>query len=94
MRHEVATTLIICGTLLALAPPVSDYFADHQISQILQERKDFNSVSLGILPMSSEYRFGCWALGAVMIGIGVLGSCCGRSCSRGGVDDPTHPLNH
>ena len=58
MRHEVATTLIICGTLLALAPPVSDYFADHQISQILQERKDFNSVSLGILPMSANTASG------------------------------------
>jgi hypothetical protein len=37
------------------------------------ERKDFNTFSLGLAQMSSEYRFGCWALGAVMILIGTIG---------------------
>jgi hypothetical protein len=73
MRYKVWIALIVCGTLLALAPPVSDYISNYQISRVLLERKDFNSVSFGIAPMSSEYRFGCWALGAAMIGIGVIG---------------------
>jgi hypothetical protein len=94
MRHEVAIALIICGTALALAPPLSDHFQDQQIAQLLLERKDFNSVSLGILPMSSQYRFGCWALGAVMIGVGIASSRRGKSCCSPVDDDvagrPTH----
>jgi hypothetical protein len=92
MRYEVATTLIICGTLLALAPPVSDYISDQQIAQILVARKDFTSFSMGIPPMSTEYRLGCWALGAVMIGIGVVGSWCGRACSAS-IDASADPPN-
>ncbi|HVT26724.1 MAG TPA: hypothetical protein VHE81_01790 [Lacipirellulaceae bacterium] len=73
MRYKVWIALIVCGTFLALAPPVSDYLASRQIAQMLVERKDFNSVSLGQPLMSSEYRFGCWALGAAMIGVGTVG---------------------
>jgi hypothetical protein len=73
MRYKIWMTLIVCGTIIALAPPLSDYLSNYRISQMLIERKDFNSVSLGILPMSSEYRFGCWALGAAMILVGILG---------------------
>jgi hypothetical protein len=73
MRYKIWMTLIICGTIIVLAPPLSDYLSNYRISQMLIERKDFNSVSLGILPMSSEYRFGCWALGAAMILVGVIG---------------------
>jgi len=73
MRYKIWMTLIICGTIIVLAPPMSDYLSNYRISQMLIERKDFNSVSLGILPMSSEYRFGCWALGAAMILVGILG---------------------
>jgi hypothetical protein len=73
MRYKIWLTLIICGTILVLAPPFSDYLANHRISEILIERKDFNSVNLGLAPMSSEYRFGCWALGAAMILVGIIG---------------------
>jgi hypothetical protein len=73
MRYKIWMTLIICGTIIVLAPPMSDYLSNYRISQMLIERKDFNSVSLGMLPMSSEYRFGCWALGAAMILVGILG---------------------
>jgi hypothetical protein len=73
MRYKIWMTLIICGTIIVLAPPLSDYLSNYRISQMLIERKDFNSVSLGLSPMSSEYRFGCWALGAAMIVVGVLG---------------------
>ncbi len=75
MRYKIWTTLIVCGTLIVLAPPAADYLANHQIMQLLVERKDFTSVNLGLPPMSSEYRFGCWALGAVMIAVGIVGGC-------------------
>jgi hypothetical protein len=72
MRHKIWVTLIICGTIIVLAPPLSDYLANRGIAEMLIERKDFNTVSLG-LPMSTEYRFGCWALGAAMILVGTIG---------------------
>jgi hypothetical protein len=73
MRYKIWITLVVCGTLLALAPPVSDYLASYQVAQVMVERKDFSSVSLGQPLMSSEYRFGCWALGAAMIVVGIVG---------------------
>ena len=66
MRHEVAIVLIVCSTLLALAPPVSDYAMNHQMTQLLLEHKmdrtDVNSsynINLPGQPISSEYRMGC-----------------------------------
>jgi hypothetical protein len=73
MRYKVWLTLIICGTIIVLGPSLSDYLINRQISELLIQRKDFNSVSLGLAPMSSEYRFGCWALGAAMIFVGTIG---------------------
>jgi hypothetical protein len=73
MRYKIWLTLIICGTIIVLAPPLSDYLINYRISEMLIERKDFNSVSFGLSPMSSQYRFGCWALGATMILVGVIG---------------------
>jgi hypothetical protein len=58
MRYKFWMTLIICGTIIVLAPPLSDYLTDHRISEVLLEGKDFNSVNFGILPMSQQYRFG------------------------------------
>lgn len=77
LRYEVAVTLIGCGTLLALAPPLSDYLAMRQIASIIVEREDFNRVSMGIEPMSETYRAGLWTLAAAMIGIAVAGSLAG-----------------
>jgi hypothetical protein len=73
MRYKIWLTLIICGTIIVLAPPLSDFLASHRISTILLERKDFNSVNFGLAPMSEQYRFGCWALGAAMILVGTIG---------------------
>jgi hypothetical protein len=74
MRHEVAIALIACGTLLALAPPFSDYLVRRQVAEVIVSRTDFNNVSFNVEAMSSEYRFGCWILGATMISIGVVTS--------------------
>jgi hypothetical protein len=73
MRHKIWVTLIICGTIIVLAPPLSDYLSNRGVSEVLVERKDFNSVNFGLAPMSSEYRFGCWGLGAAMILVGTIG---------------------
>jgi hypothetical protein len=73
MRYKIWIALIVCGTFLVIVPPVSDYLMNYRVSQMLLERKDFNSVNLGVLPMSSQYRLGCWALGAAMILVGVIG---------------------
>jgi hypothetical protein len=56
-----------------LASPLSDYLTNLRISQMLIERKDFNSVSFGLSPVSNEYRFGCWAMGAIIILVGIIG---------------------
>lgn len=85
MRYKIWLALIICGTIIVLAPPLSDYLANHRISEILIERKDFNSVNFGLSPMSGEYRFGCWALGAAMILVGTIG---------GWRDNSGHPVDH
>jgi hypothetical protein len=84
MRHEVAIALIICGTLLALAPPASDHFTNRLIAQLMAEQPDVISFSLNSKPMSSNYRFGCWALGAAMVGIGIIGSF--KSCGGNNYD--------
>ena len=73
MRYKIWIALIICGTFLVITPPLSDYLTNYRISQILVERTDFNSVNFGVSPMSSQYRFGCWALGAAMVLVGVIG---------------------
>ncbi len=73
MRHEVAIVLIICGTLLALAPPASDFLKERQATQVVLQREDITHWTISGTAMSSEYRFGCWALGAVMIGVGIYG---------------------
>lgn len=74
MRYEVVTTLILCGTLLVLAPPISDYLARRQVVEVFVARTEFNNVTLNVEPLSSEYRLGCWILGAAMICIGVFGA--------------------
>jgi len=73
MRTEVTIVLVICGTLLVLAPPASDYFATQQAAKLLAAQHDFQSVHFGIQPMSETYRLGCWALGAAMIFVGIVG---------------------
>jgi hypothetical protein len=73
MRHEVAIVLIICGTLLALAPPASDYYNQREALQVLVDRPNLDDLHITFPQMSSEYRFGCWALGAAVIGVGIYG---------------------
>jgi hypothetical protein len=84
MRYHIWMTLVMCGTLIVLAPPISDYLAGYQLQKILSERKDIGNVNFGlgtVGPMSENYRFGCWALGAAMIAVAVVGG--SRESDRG-----------
>jgi hypothetical protein len=45
MRYKIWITLIVCGTLIVLASPVSDYFATYQVSRVMVERKDANNIN-------------------------------------------------
>ena len=74
MRNEVSVILILCGTLLVVTPPASDYLARREQIKAMIARTDLNNISTTPGAMSDQYRFGCWALGAAMIGIGVVGS--------------------
>ena len=73
MDRRVAIVLIVMGSLLAAVPPASDYLHERNVTQIMIAEPGPARIQMR-RPMSSEYRFGCWALGAAMIGIGVLGS--------------------
>ncbi|MCA9238338.1 MAG: hypothetical protein KDA44_22855 [Planctomycetales bacterium] len=74
LRYEMAVTLVICGTLLAITPPVSDYFARRQIAEVIIARTDFQTVSMAVDTLSRPYRASLWLLGAVMIAVGIGGS--------------------
>ena len=73
MKSPVAVTLIIVGGLLIFGPVIADHSARAQVVTIMTEQK-LTSVNLNPPPMSSQYRFGCWLVGSLMITVAVLSS--------------------
>ncbi len=73
MKSGIAIALIVCGTLLIITPAVYDYMLVRNVSNIMLSRTDMTSVRSGE-PLSSMYRFVCWAFGAVMIGVAIVRS--------------------
>ena len=72
MKSAVAITLIICGTFIVVIPPISDFLRTLVVARLME---NIHPVSINLTgEMSDSYRFGCWLLGAMMIGIGVLAS--------------------
>lgn len=71
MKTPVAVTLIIVGGLLILGPAISDHLARAQIVEVMTKQQ-LTSVHLDPSPLSATERFGCWAIGAVMIAAAVL----------------------
>ena len=65
MKTPVAITLILIGGLLVAAPIFSDYFERQQLAAAIS-KPNVNEVRLGPT-LSTEYRFGCWFLGGVMV---------------------------
>jgi hypothetical protein len=76
VKSPVAVALIVCGALLVCAPPLSDHMLTSQMLVAQQTIAASATPMPGInLPsMSNEYRFGCFALGTVMILVAVAKS--------------------
>jgi hypothetical protein len=73
MRAHVAIILIVCGTLLASAPVVSDFAQAVVIRQALAEPQASGPRHFFKQPLEESYRLGCWILGGAMIGLGIIG---------------------
>ena len=71
MKTPVAVALIIVGGLLIATPPIFDQLARAQVTAAMQTQ-NLTSVSLSPPPMSSEYRFGCWFVGGIMVAAAVI----------------------
>lgn len=72
MRSGVATALVVCGTLLALMPSISDYFHGYQVSQFLADRTVQTGVTVIHQPFGEVFRASAWVLGISMIGLGAV----------------------
>jgi hypothetical protein len=71
MRIEIVITFIVGGVIVVALPPLSDAWRAFMVTRLLE--RGSNSVMLEGR-MEDIYRFGCWALGALMIGVAVIGS--------------------
>ena len=71
MRTPVVITLIIAGAFVIALPPLSDAWRTMMLTQALTHGANFAPWE-GL--MDGPYRFGCWLLGAVMIGIAITAS--------------------
>lgn len=71
MRTAIAITLIVCGTLLILAPAIHNFFLAAQVADILTTRNDLTSVRGGE-PMTPIYSGVCWMVGVAMVAVAVL----------------------
>jgi hypothetical protein len=72
MRSGVATALVICGTLIALMPSISDFYHGYQVSQFLSDRTVQSGVTVIHQPFGEVFRASAWVLGIAMIGLGSI----------------------
>ena len=72
MKPAVAVALILCGAILIVVPPLSNFFWGLNVTRLSEAT---HMVAMG-LPgqMGGEYQFGCFAGGAAMIGIAIYAS--------------------
>lgn len=70
MKTPVAITLIIMGTLIVIAPVISDYFFQRNLVELMS-RPGITSVNLDG-KMTDLYRIGCWGMGGAMILIAIV----------------------
>ena len=70
MKTAVAVTLIIGGVFLVAMQALSDAWRTWMMTRLMEHGA--TAVNLDGR-MENLYRFGCWALGAGMIGIALLG---------------------
>jgi hypothetical protein len=72
MRHFVTTSLIVCGTLLALAPFVSDTLQGWRIADALAGRVADSPFGFFRQPLDELYLVGAWVIGGAMITVGIV----------------------
>jgi hypothetical protein len=70
MRNYIAIALIVCGTLLALAPILSDCIQGLEIAKALSGRWPIYPSGFYRQPLEESYRIATWLLGGSMIGLG------------------------
>jgi hypothetical protein len=73
MRKYPAIVLIVCGTLLALAPSASDFIQGLQVAEALSGHSPANPSGFYRQPLEESYRIGTWLLGGSMVGLGLIG---------------------
>jgi hypothetical protein len=71
MRTAIAIALIVCGTLLVLAPAIHDFLLAAQVADVLVTRTDLTSVRGGE-PLAFLYKLVCWMIGVAMVGTAVV----------------------
>ena len=70
MRTPAVITVVVMGSLLIAAPILSDYLQRAQMVEALS-KTNASQITLGE-SLSEAYRFGCWLVGAVMVGAAIL----------------------
>ncbi|HEX6985362.1 MAG TPA: hypothetical protein VF170_08290 [Planctomycetaceae bacterium] len=80
MRSDFLMALLVCGTLIVALPPISDQMHNRNVVELLS-RPNTDTVYLDGR-MSSDYRAGCYVLGAGMIFTAVVASLVSGSRSR------------
>ena len=66
MRYKIWLALIICGTIIVLAQPLSDYLANHR-SPIHYRAEGFNRREFWLVADVSQYVLGRGSGGMAMI---------------------------
>ena len=69
MRIYVATVLVLCGTLMAIAPIASDFIQNQQIVDLVSNGGVWTYVRP---PLKDDFCVASWVLGGAMIGLGII----------------------
>ena len=69
MRIYVAVVLVVCGTLLAVAPIASDFIQNQQIVGLMSNGGEWTYVSP---PLNENFCVASWLMGGAMIGLGII----------------------
>lgn len=72
MKTPIAVAPIIMGGLLVMTPPLADYLHQRNVVALIS---DFAGQSGSVTldgKMTDLYRFGCWLIGSLMIGVAVV----------------------
>ena len=94
MRYQVAIALVVCGTLFALMPSISDYLHEYQVSQFLAVRTIQPGITRINQPFGVTFRAAAWVMGSSMIALAVLGSGWRRPSDTTIRDDLNSTLGH